>query len=107
MTDECVVLVTVGSADEGQQIAQALVSERLAACISVVGPLRSTYRWQGEIVHDQELLLMIKTRLALFGTLEARVRQLHSYTTPEVIAVPVTAGSAPYLEWLRAETHPR
>lgn len=106
MTDFCVVLVTVGSAEEGQRIAQALVSERLAACVNVVGPLNSTYRWQGEVVHDQELLLLIKTRAALFGDLDARVKQLHSYTTPEVIAVPIAAGSAAYLDWLRAETQP-
>ncbi|MBP1684622.1 MAG: CutA1 divalent ion tolerance protein [Deltaproteobacteria bacterium] len=106
MTEYCVVLVTVGSAEEGQRIAQALVGERLAACVSVVGPLSSTYRWQGEIVHEQERLLMIKTRAALFGEIERRVTQLHSYTTPEVIAVPVTVGSTGYLDWLRAETQP-
>lgn len=106
MTDYCVVLVTVGSMEEGQRIAQALVSERLAACVNVAAPLASTYRWQGEIVHDQELLLLIKTRTALFSTLEARVRQLHSYATPEVIALPIAAGSAAYLDWLRVETQP-
>jgi periplasmic divalent cation tolerance protein len=104
MSDYVAVLVTVGTPEEGHRIAEALVTERLAACVNLVGPIRSTYRWQGEIVHDQELLLVIKTRAALFGEVEARVNRLHSYTTPEVIALPIVAGSAAYLDWLRAET---
>ena len=107
MSDDVAVLVTVGTSDEGHRIAEALVTDRLAACVNVVGPISSTYRWQGEIVHDQELLLVIKTRAALFGAVEARVKQLHSYTTPEVIALPIAAGSAAYLDWLRAETQAR
>ena len=104
MTDYVAVLVTVGSAEEGQRIAQALVSERLAACVNVVGPIQSTYRWQGEVVRGEELLLLIKTRAALFGEVAARVQVLHSYATPEVIAVPIASGAAAYLDWLRAET---
>jgi len=104
MTESVVVLVTVGSADEGERIAHSLVSERLAACVSLVGPVTSIYRWQGEIVRDEERLLIIKTRGTLVPELEARVKALHSYTTPEVIALPISAGSQAYLRWLEAET---
>jgi periplasmic divalent cation tolerance protein len=100
-TDSIVVLVTVGSREEGERIATAVVSEQLAACVNLIGPIESIYRWDNQVQHDQELLLIIKTRAALFDRLEARVKMLHSYQTPEVIAVPVTAGSAEYLEWLR------
>lgn len=100
-TDCIVVLVTVGSREEGERIATAVVSERLAACVNLIGPIESIYRWDSQVQHDQELLLIIKTRAALFDSLEARVKMLHSYQTPEVIAVPITSGSAEYLEWLR------
>ena len=107
MMEAIVVLVTVASADEGDRLAQALIGEHLAACVSMVGPVTSTYRWQGKIVREEERLLIIKTRAALFPALEARVRALHSYTTPEVIALPLTAGSRAYLDWLAAETSRR
>jgi periplasmic divalent cation tolerance protein len=101
------VLVTVGSAEEGEALARALVGEQLAACVSIIGPVQSVYRWQGEVHCDQERLLIIKTRAALFELLAARVKALHSYDVPEVIALPITAGSAEYLQWLAAETHPK
>ena len=102
---ECVVvLVTVGSRDEGERIATALVDDQLAACVNIVGPIESIYRWENRVQRDQELLLVIKTRAALVDDLEARVKALHSYQTPEVIALPITAGSQAYLEWLRGST---
>jgi periplasmic divalent cation tolerance protein len=104
MTDCIAVLVTVGSPEEGERIARALVEERVAACVNRVGPIKSTYRWQGKITCDEELLLIIKTRAALFAEVEARVKALHSYGTPEVIALPITAGARAYIEWLCAET---
>jgi len=103
-TDCIAVLVTVGSRDEGARIADALVSEELAACVTLVGPIQSVYRWQGAVQRDEELLLIVKTRAALFEPLAARVRELHSYETPEVIALPITAGSQAYLDWLRGAT---
>ena len=106
MSDCVVALVTVGSEEQGQQIANALVTEQLAACVNIVGPITSTYRWEGKVEHERELLLMIKTRAALFPAVEARVKALHSYALPEVIALPVSAGSEPYLEWLRGATRP-
>ena len=106
-TDYLVVLVTVGSQEEAERIATALVSERLAACVNIVGPIRSIYRWEGKVQNDQELLLVIKSGVALFEQLAARVQALHSYQTPEVIALPITAGLQAYLEWLQAETKQR
>ena len=103
-TDCIVVLVTVGSREEGERIATAVVGEQLAACVNVVGPIESIYRWDGQVQRDQELLLMIKTRAALFDVLAARVSALHSYQTPEVIAVPIRSGSQAYLDWLRGAT---
>ncbi|MBI1816499.1 MAG: divalent-cation tolerance protein CutA [Deltaproteobacteria bacterium] len=100
MTDFIVVLVTVASAEEGERIAEALVDEQLAACVNVVGPIRSIYMWEGAVQRDEERLLIIKTRAALFDELEARVCALHSYETPEVIALSISAGSQPYLDWL-------
>jgi periplasmic divalent cation tolerance protein len=101
-----VVLVTVGSRAEGETIARRLVDERLAACVNVVGPMRSIYTWQGRTADEEEYLLVIKSRREIFAALETRVRALHSYEVPEVVALPVVAGSAPYLEWLRASTAP-
>jgi periplasmic divalent cation tolerance protein len=104
MTDCVVILVTTGSRAEGERIAEALVGEQLAACVNVVGPVRSIYRWENAIQRDDEWLLIIKAPAARFETLATRVRALHSYQTPEVIALPITAGSEPYLEWVRRVT---
>lgn len=107
MPDALVVLVTVGSESEAETIAGALLDERLAACVTIGGPIRSVYRWQGRIADDREWQLVIKTRAALFDALADRVRALHSYDVPEIIGLPVTAGSPPYLEWLEEATPPR
>jgi periplasmic divalent cation tolerance protein len=106
MTDCVVVLVTVGSRSDADRIAEALVGEQLAACVNIVGPIRSVYRWENRIQRDDELLLVIKTRAAHFDALAARITALHSYQTPEVIALPITAGAAPYLQWLLGATVP-
>lgn len=103
-TDCVVVLVTVGSRQEGERIATAVVTEQLAACVNIVGPIESVYRWDNQLQHDEELLLLIKTRRELFAALAARVKALHSYQTPEVIALPIVAGSSSYLEWLVGAT---
>ncbi|MBI2962220.1 MAG: divalent-cation tolerance protein CutA [Deltaproteobacteria bacterium] len=99
-----VVLVAAGSAESAEAIARALVGERLAACVNVVPGVRSIYRWQGEVVAEAEWLLVIKSRRSRFAALEARVRALHPYQVPEIIALDVVAGSTPYLDWLLAET---
>jgi periplasmic divalent cation tolerance protein len=99
-----VVLVTAGSADEGARIGRTLVEERLAACVNVVGPMRSIYRWEGAVEDAEEWLLVLKARAADFAALEARVRALHSYAVPEVLALPVYGGAAAYLAWLDEAT---
>lgn len=95
-----VVFVTVGSAAEGDRLAHALVEERLAACVNRIARVQSVYRWEGKIEQGQEELLIIKTRNELFAALEKRVRELHSYSVPEVIALPIIDGSENYLRWL-------
>lgn len=100
----CVVLVTVPDREQGKRIAEALVGERLAACANLVPGLLSTYRWQGKIEQEPEELLIIKTRAALAERLTARVRELHPYQVPEIIALPVAAGSQDYLDWVTQET---
>ncbi len=95
-----VVLVTASSQAEAERIASALVEAKLAACVNLM-PIRSVYTWQGEICSDEEWQLVIKTCLHHFSKLEAKVRSLHSYETPEIIALPILAGSPPYLQWIR------
>ncbi|HEY2742997.1 MAG TPA: divalent-cation tolerance protein CutA [Polyangia bacterium] len=102
MSDALVVLVTVPSAESANELAEALVGERLAACVNVVGGVRSIYRWQGAIERDDELLCVCKTTRAAFERLRARVVELHPYELPEVIALPVEHGHAPYLAWITA-----
>jgi periplasmic divalent cation tolerance protein len=99
-----VVLVTVPNREVGLSLAEALVAERLAACANLVPGVFSIYRWQGKVEREAEELLIIKTRRSLVEPLGARVRELHPYTVPEVVALPVAAGSEPYLQWLQAET---
>ena len=102
--DAIVILVTAGNEAEAERIARALVDERLVACVNVLPGVRSFYRWEGRIANDAELLLVIKARRERFEAVAARVRELHSYDVPEVLALPVVAGSARYLEWLASVT---
>ncbi|MBT3350200.1 MAG: divalent-cation tolerance protein CutA [Nitrospinaceae bacterium] len=95
-----VVMVTAGSEKEAAKVARALVDERLAACVNIVPGVRSIYRWQETIEDEREVLMVIKTGAASLDALEARVRELHSYDVPEIIAMPFDKGSGPYLEWL-------
>lgn len=104
MTEAMVVLVTAPTPDRAAEIARALVEERLAACGNVVPGLRSIYRWEGKVQDDAEALLLLKTTRDRFEALRERILALHPYDVPEVIALPVEAGSAPYLAWLASET---
>lgn len=106
MSAAVVVLSTAGSQDEAERIATALVTERLAACVNLVGPIGSIYRWQREVERAAEVLLVIKTRRARVAALVARLRALHSYEVPEAIVLPIVAGAAPYLRWVMAESAP-
>ena len=93
------VLVTAGSETEAQAIARAMITEKLAACVNFY-PVRSLYRWQGQMQEDQEWQLVIKTTQPHFSTLALRVQALHSYDVPEIIALPITEGTPAYLQWL-------
>jgi periplasmic divalent cation tolerance protein len=99
-----VVFVTAPNAEVAATIAQAVVGEKLAACVSIVPGLRSIYRWQGKMCDEAEILCIVKTRQALFPALRDRVAALHPYEVPEIIALPIIDGSAPYLAWLHHET---
>ncbi len=99
-----IVLMTAGSPEEAARLAEALVAERLTACVNVVGPIRSIYRWQGQIQDGAEHLLIAKTREELVPRLAERVKALHSYQVPEVLSLPILYGWPPYLAWLAAET---
>lgn len=97
------IQITCGSADEADRIADALVERRLAACVQQL-PIRSTYRWDGAIHHDDEILLLVKTRAGRFDDVATTVRELHSYDVPAITAVPIARGSDDYLAWVDAET---
>lgn len=97
------VMTTTAAQTDAQRIARALVEQRLAACVQVIGPMISTYRWQGQIEEAQEYLCLIKTRADRFEQVEAAIRAAHPYEVPEILAVPVAAGSADYLRWLDGE----
>jgi periplasmic divalent cation tolerance protein len=101
MTDKILVLVTCGSRNEARQIARVLVAQRLAACVSEIGvPVASTYRWKGRVESAKEFLLLIKTSKKRFAAVRDAVRTLHSYEVPEIIALPIAAGSRDYLGWI-------
>jgi periplasmic divalent cation tolerance protein len=95
-----VVLMTAGNHEIAYAIARALVQERLAACVNIVAEIRSIYRWQGKIEDQGEWLMIAKTRSSAFAPLEKRVRELHSYDIPEIIALRIDRGSKPYLGWI-------
>jgi len=99
-----VVFVTTGDEENALAIGRALVEERLAACANLLGPIRSIYRWQDKVEDSPEHLLMIKTQAGRFSTLQARVKELHPYQVPEIIAVDIEQGSTQYLDWLREST---
>lgn len=99
-----VVLMTAPDADTGQGIARALVEARLAACGNVVPGIRSVFRWEGRVQADDEALVVLKTTASRVEAMMERARALHPYDVPELLALPVTEGSADYLDWVAAET---
>jgi periplasmic divalent cation tolerance protein len=105
-SEPIVVLMTAVNREEADRIAKMLVTTRLAACVQVLPEIQSTYRWQGEVMRESEVLLLAKTTKDKFDVLDRAVRELHSYETPEIIALPVMAVSRPYLEWLQAAVAP-
>ena len=107
MTEEQHVVslyVTVPTAEVAATIARALVEERLAACVNVLGPVRSIYRWQGAVHDDPEVAFLAKTRAALVEAATARIKSLHPYECPCIVALPVVGGHPAFLDWVRTET---
>ncbi|MFC2029236.1 divalent-cation tolerance protein CutA [Chloroflexota bacterium] len=103
MSEELVVLITTGSQDEADRLADALVAEKLAACVNLVPGITSVYRWEGKVQRDQEWLLVAKSHRDALDQLVNRVQVLHSYDLPEVIALPIVGGSQAYLSWINGE----
>ncbi|MGB6484801.1 MAG: divalent-cation tolerance protein CutA [Candidatus Acidiferrales bacterium] len=100
--ESIVVFVTCASKKEAERLGKVVVRKRLAACANVVAsPVKSIYRWKGKVETTVEVLMLIKTTRGKFRALETEIRRLHSYDTPEIIALPIAAGSKAYLEWLR------
>ncbi len=106
MTGEIVILCTSASEEEAERIARHLLEEHVAACVNVIPMQRSYYWWQGAIESAAEYLLLIKSSAGLFPAVEQAIRRMHSYEVPELLALPVLAGSADYLTWLRGNLRP-
>jgi periplasmic divalent cation tolerance protein len=97
------VFTTTEKKEDAEKIAKAIVEKRLAGCIQIVGPITSTYWWKGDVETAEEWLLFIKSRKNLYDELERAIKEIHPYETPEIIAMPIVAGSKDYLEWLENE----
>ena len=102
--DVLMVLTNLPSRDSAEKLADALVAQRAAACVNILAPCRSVYRWKGEVQHDEEHPVLIKTTRARYAALEAAIRAAHPYELPEIIAMPVSAGLPAYLQWVADET---
>lgn len=104
MTDCTITFVTCGKREEAERIAETLVTERLAACVNIVPGVTSVYSWEGKLCKEAEWLLVIKSTAARREALQRRVRGLHGYSVPEIVTVPIEAGSDDYLRWVREST---
>lgn len=107
MSEFSVVFVTAGKEEEASAIARVLVEEKLVACVNLIPRIRSIYWWKGEVCNEEEILMIMKTRSALFPALRDRVRTLHSYEVPEIIAFPIEQGLPDYLSWIAESTSPQ
>lgn len=106
MTDKRLVLTTAGSKEEAQRIARTLVERRMAACVNMVPQIFSVYRWEDKVQEAEEWLLLIKTTAAVFESVRAAIKELHSYELPECISIPIEEGSQTYLDWIGASVEP-
>ena len=104
MTGYIQAITTAPTRDDAETIARALVDQRLAACVQMIGPIISTYHWDGKVDTNQEWQCMIKSRRDLFEKIVETIRAMHPYKVPEILALPVVAADQPYLEWIEAET---
>ena len=102
----CVIYMTAPNVEEARRIACTLVDERLAACANILGPIESIYRWEGKVEEAQETAFIAKTAKSRVEALTARVKELHSYECPCVVALPIEAGHPPFLDWIAGETTP-
>ena len=100
------VITNLPSRESAEKLAAQLVEGRLAACVNLLAPCRSTYRWQGKLQHDEEYPLLIKTTQDRYAALEKAIQAGHPYELPEIIAVPISAGLPAYLEWVESATQP-
>jgi len=100
------VLTTAGSEEEAERISEALVDRRLAACVQVLGPIATRYRWQGKVEQAQEWMCLAKTEASRYPDLETAIREIHSYDEPEIVAAPIVAGSEGYLDWIGESLSP-
>ncbi len=98
-----VVFITAPDEEEAARIARIIVEERLAGCVNIVKGIRSIYSWEGKVEDEHEVLMIVKTKRVLFTELEKRVKELHSYSVPEIISLPIIEGSEGYMEWLKHE----
>jgi periplasmic divalent cation tolerance protein len=105
LTQAISVYIVTADMAEAERIAEVLVDERLAACVNILGGVRSVYRWQDAVERADEIAMIAKTKQVLFEPLAARVRALHSYDTPAIVAWPIVAGDSAYLDWIAAETN--
>jgi len=103
MTNARIVLTTIGSKESAGKLAEQLVERRMAACVNIVGPIRSVYRWKEKLEHEDEYLLLIKTTTTHATQLQAAFKELHSYELPECVELAIDGGSAEYLAWLSGE----
>ena len=106
MNDFLQIVTTTERQEDARRIADLLVEKRLAACVQIVGPVTSIYRWQGKVESAQEWQCQIKTRQALLDDVADAIRETHPYEVPEIVAVPIVAGSREYLIWLEEQTEP-
>jgi periplasmic divalent cation tolerance protein len=104
--DPIIVFLTASNGEEAARLADLLIGAHLAACVQILPEMESVYRWQGKIERQAEILLLAKTTVDRFAELEREVRALHSYDTPEIVAVPIVLSSTPYLNWITASLQP-
>jgi periplasmic divalent cation tolerance protein len=104
--DPIVVFLTAASGEEATRLADLIIGAHLAACVQILPEMESVYRWQGQIERQAEILLIVKTTAGKFAELEREVRALHSYETPEIVAIPILTGSQPYLDWVSESVKP-
>jgi periplasmic divalent cation tolerance protein len=107
MSNALIVLITTPNVEEASRIADALVGGRLAACVNILSGIESVYRWEGRIARDSETLMIIKTTDERYAELEEQIKALHSYTTPEIVAIRIERGSEAYLKWLGESVTPQ